>query len=75
MKLKVGDSLEFSLVVIGDINEDGKITVTDLAQLKFHYVEKIILQGNNLKAGDVNGDGRITLTDIAQLKLIIVDLI
>ena len=45
MKLKVGDSLEFSLVVIGDINEDGKITVTDLAQLKFHYVEKIILQG------------------------------
>lgn len=75
MHLKLGDSLELSLIVIGDINEDGKMTVTDLAQLKLHYIEETLLQGNNLKAADINGDGEVTITDIAGLKLVIVDLI
>ncbi len=75
MILKIGDNLEMSLIVIGDVNKDGRITVTDLAQLKFHYIEKVLLEGNNLKAGDINGDGKVSLTDVAQLKLILVDLI
>ena len=75
MTLKIGDNLEMSLIVIGDVNKDGRITVTDLAQLKFHYIEKVLLEGNNLKAGDINGDGKVSLTDVAQLKLILVDLI
>ncbi len=74
MRLKVGDSLEIPLIVTGDINEDGKMTVTDLAQLKLHYIEKAVLQGNNFKAGDINGDGEVTLTDIARLKMVIIDL-
>lgn len=72
MKLKV-DELEFVLVVIGDINESGGVTVTDLAQLKLHYIEDELLEGARLKAADIDGNNVITITDIAQLKLMLID--
>ena len=34
MKLKLTEELEFTLIVIGDINKDGVISITDLANLK-----------------------------------------
>ena len=68
------DTLQFKLVVIGDINEDGCISVTDIAQLKLHYIEQEILTGMNLMASDINGDGEITISDLAELKLIFIDL-
>lgn len=75
--LKVGD-LEFTLVVTGDI--DGKtldgesISLTDLSQLKLHYIEspKVALSPASIKAADINGDGKITITDVAQLKLVLI---
>ena len=66
------DTLEFKLVVIGDINEDSCISVTDIAQLKLHYIEKEILTGMNFMAADINGDGEISISDLAQLKLIFI---
>ena len=66
------DELEFVLVVIGDVNESGGVTVTDLAQLKLHYIEEEILTGANLKAADIDGNGVITITDIAKLKLMLI---
>ena len=68
-KLKAG-KLQFTLIVTGDINEDGTLSVTDLANLKAHYIEIAdeILTGINLKAADMNGDGEITITDLAQIK-------
>ena len=71
MILKAGE-LEFTLVVIGDINESGGVTVTDLAQLKLHYIEEEILTGASLKAADIDGNKIITITDIAQLKLMLI---
>lgn len=71
MILKAGE-LEFTLVVIGDVNESGGVTVTDLAQLKLHYIEDEILTGANLKAADIDGNGVITITDLAQLKLMLI---
>ena len=73
MTLKA-DTLEFKLVVIGDINEDGRISVTDIAQLKLHYIEQEILTEMNLMAADINGDGKISISDVAELKLIYIGL-
>ena len=70
-KLKVGD-IEYTLVVTGDINGDGEITITDLAKVKLHYIEKELLTGAELKAADMNYDGEITVTDIAQIKSILI---
>lgn len=76
--LKIGN-LSYTISIIGDIdgncNDKGEtITVTDLAQLKLHYIESkdITLSEASLKAADINGDGKITITDLAQLKLVFV---
>ncbi len=73
MMLEVGDEeLAFTLIVIGDINRDGDMTLTDLALIKLHLVEKQILTGVDFIAADINNSGDVELTDLAQIKLILV---
>lgn len=55
--------------VNGDINLDGKVTVTDLSQLKLHLIKISILDGERKDACDINGDGKVTALDISKLKL------
>lgn len=72
MKLQVGDTLNFTLVVTGDIDGNGQLNITDLAQLKLHYIGKTLLTGTSLKAADIDGNGELTITDLAQLKLVLI---
>ena len=74
MKVKVGKTLEYTIIVTGDIDGDAQITVNDLAQIKLHLIEKESLKGISLKAADVDGDNQITINDLAQIKLVLVDL-
>ena len=64
-------------ITIGDINEDGKIDVTDLLKLKRHLVagNKIdwILTENSLLAADMNENGVVDVTDMLILKRKIVE--
>ena len=69
MTVKVG-SLTFTTIVIGDIDGNGIITVTDIAAIKLHYIDLELLSGIHFVAGDLNNDGKISTTDIAQIKLI-----
>lgn len=68
MKLIVSNELEYNLVVEGDLNGDGKISITDLSKMKSHIIGKQILQGEYEKAADINGDGRESITDLSILK-------
>lgn len=59
----------YTVVMTGDVNGDGKTTMTDYLQIKNR-----ILTGKELTvfaeyACDVNGDGKITITDYLKLKL------
>ena len=72
MTLKVGSTLQFTLIVTGDLDGNGKFSITDLAQMKLHFVEIELLTGNKLKAADISGNGEVTITDLAQMKLIMV---
>ena len=74
MKVKVGETLEYIIVVTGDIDEDAQITVNDLAKLKLHLIEQELLKGINLKAANIDGDDQITVNDVAQLKLVLIGL-
>lgn len=60
-------------VVTGDVNGDGRVTLTDYMQLKSHLLNKSTLTGSFIKAGDVNGDGKVTLTDYIQMKAYLLD--
>lgn len=73
MTVDVGETYHLTLVVTGDIDQNGEITITDLAQLKLHYIEKELLSGASLKAADMNYDNEITITDVAQIKLILIE--
>ena len=55
-------------VIVGDVNGDGNIDTTDLAELKLN------LAGINDEIGegaDLNGDGEINTSDLAELKLVL----
>lgn len=74
MKVKVGKTLEYTIIVTGDVDEDAKITVNDLAQIKLHLIEQELLTGIRLKAANVDRDTQITINDAAQVKLVLIGL-
>lgn len=64
----------YTVIVKGDLNGDGKVTLTDLAQLKLHMVETTILQEPYKSAADIDGDGSVTVTDLGKLKRVLAEL-
>lgn len=74
-KLKVGSTLQFTLVVIGDIDGDSEVTVRDLAKMKLHIIKEELLTGTELKAADIDEDKDITVRDLARMKLILINLL
>ena len=57
----------FTLVVIGDVNEDGQADIKDILAINKHRLNKAQLSSKEQKAGDVNKDGAIDLKDILQI--------
>ena len=70
VKLLDGDTVKATatVVVTGDTNGDGKITITDMLAAKAHLLQKSTLTGASGQAADTNGDGKLTITDFIQLK-------
>ena len=54
---------------LGDINNDGKVTTTDLVMLSRHLAELIELDETQLKYADMNADGIIDVLDLALLRI------
>lgn len=71
-KIKMTNNKNYTLVVPGDINGDGKIKLSDLSKLKLVLVGKESVDGPYKIAGDINGDGNIKLSDLSKLKLYLV---
>ncbi len=59
----------------GDVNNDGKISLSDLAAVRLHLLELSILTGDALIAADCNGDGVVSLSDLAAIRLHLLELI
>lgn len=53
------------IVIYGDINGDGKISIIDLAAVQKHLLEIKDLNNAFLAASDVNKDGKTTIIDLA----------
>ncbi len=56
-----------TMVVTGDLNGDGIITITDMLMSKSYLLGET-LSDPAVCAGDVNTDGNLTITDFLQLK-------
>ena len=58
----------FEIVLYGDANGDGNITLVDIVTLQKHLWGDTILTGSKEKAGDANKDGVIKLNDIVTIQ-------
>ncbi len=61
--LQMLETLEAWTPLYGDLNGDGKLSVTDVVLLR-----KVILQGGNSAIGDMNLDGSLSVTDVVLLR-------
>ena len=62
-----GTKHEYVIAVRGDIDGNGKITVTDLSMLNQQIVKKITLTGAKEKAADIDYSGKTTVTDLSMM--------
>jgi len=73
MIARIVDEYEMSLfdmdvVVKGDVNGDGDLSLTDLVKVKKHLTETEMLDGVYEIAGNVTDTGEIGLTDLVKMK-------
>ena len=70
VKLMDGNVVKDSLAVVvtGDTNGDGNVTITDMLAIKSHLLQKTFLTGAPAKAADTSGDNAISITDFIQVK-------
>lgn len=56
-------------VLLGDVNEDGKIDVTDLSVMAIHLADNIPLGSETAEeAADVDKNCKFNLADLARLR-------
>jgi hypothetical protein len=54
----------YTILIYGDVNGDGKISLTDLTAIRDNLLEISTLTGVLKSAGDLYGEGNITLNDL-----------
>lgn len=75
MNVKIGDNIEYKAVVTGDVDGNGKITITDLSKIRIHLVKTQQLENEYEMAADINDDEHISIVDLSKLKRKIVGII
>ncbi len=60
---------------IGDVNNDGEITIIDASEIKKHIAHISTFEGSNLKVADINGDEVISVKDATIIQKYIAQLI
>ena len=67
------ESQEYTIVVYGDINGDGKITMSDLVKSANYLIDETIISEDCYKeAIDVTKDGNVRMSDIIKLSNILI---
>ncbi len=54
--------------MLGDVNVDGKVDITDISVLSVALVDKKTLEEKSKKNADVDRDGEAGLTDLSTIK-------
>jgi hypothetical protein len=53
--------------ILGDVNGNGKINITDITLTAAHVKGKRLLTTGQMDRADINRDGKITVADIARI--------
>lgn len=57
------------VILKGDTNLDGKISLSDLSNIRLHLLGSLTLTGDSFTAADTNVDGKISLSDLSNVRL------
>lgn len=57
------------MIIIGDVNGDGRITIDDLIEIEKHMINIKELKGDAFTAADVNHDGEVDILDYSRILL------
>ena len=66
--VNLGTTKKYNVVVIGDVNGDGKISAIDFSKVKAHIINVSRLNGAYNEAADINKDGKISALDFSKVK-------
>ena len=66
---------EATIIVDGDTNGDGMISISDYTTARLHILDLMPLEGDFLTACDVSGDGSVTISDYTLMRLDILGLL
>ena len=78
--IATGDILEddegkiFTLIVLGDLNQDGKLSLSDISLERKYILKMIDLSEIQKLATDVNFDNNISLTDISIMRKLVLEM-
>jgi len=69
MKMKLSDGTTYTLIVRGDVDGCGNVTILDFSKFLAHYCygKEFTLAGDYIKAADMNFDMKIETTDFSQM--------
>ena len=59
----VNGALDIASLVLGDVDENGKVNVIDANLIRRYAARLVELNGTQLLAADVNGDGKVNVID------------
>jgi len=71
-EIRFGNGKIYIIIIIGDINGDGKMRLSDLSRIKSLLVNAIEVDSIYEQAADINGDGKLKLSDLSRLKNLLV---
>jgi len=60
-------NLDVKLHLVGDINGDGRVNISDVGMANAHAKKSIQLEGYDFACANVNGDNRINISDVGIL--------
>ena len=58
---------EYEVIIKGDVNGDGNLSVSDISKLYKYLKKKMTMDDCYVDAGNVNGDNRISVSDVSKL--------
>ena len=68
-KLNTGsEEKEYTVIIYGDVNSDGKITSADYIKIKNHIMETNKLSDLEMLFADANKDNKVTSADYVAIK-------
>lgn len=72
--LRTSTGTEYTLIVTGDINEDGDVNIKDIVKLRKYILLKNNLNAMEIIAADTNLDGKdINIKDLVNMRIIVLN--